>query len=117
MKKQKGGIFLRYEFSDETGNPEGGDVFEFSSPREFQSMLGQILKVAHADGVAVNLTIGEETPFFGYMKNGGLSREDISREMVSKEELMAGAGTKKKATKKAATKKVAKKSVAKKSKK
>lgn len=83
MKMIPGRIYLRYEFSDEMGHPEGGDIFQFSSPRELQKLMAQILKVAHADGVAVNFTIGEEMPFFGYMKNGGLSREDLSHEMVS----------------------------------
>jgi hypothetical protein len=87
MKKTKSPIFFRYEFSDETGSPEGGDVFQYESPAKVQSMVKQILKVAHSDQVTVNLTIGFEKPFFGFLKNSGLSRQDIEKEMVRLEAL------------------------------
>jgi hypothetical protein len=83
MKKTKSPIFFRYEFSDETGNPEGGDVFQYTTPAKVQSMVKEILKVAHSDQVSVNLTIGLEKPFFGFLKSSGLNRQDIEKEMVN----------------------------------
>lgn len=82
MKKAKSPIYFRYEFSDEAGLPEGGDIFKLSSMTQVQDMAEDILKVAHADGVTVNLTIGEEVPFFGFLKTVGMSRKEVEREIV-----------------------------------
>jgi hypothetical protein len=87
MKNTKSPIFFRYEFSDETGSPEGGDVFKYETQAKVQSMVKQIIKVAHSDQVTVNLTIGFEKPFFGFLKNSGLSRQDVEKEMVRLEAL------------------------------
>lgn len=82
MKKNKSSIFLRYEFSDESGLPEGGDIFRLSSMSKVQEMTAEIIKVANSDGVTVNLTIGGETPFYGFLKNVGVSRQDAEKELV-----------------------------------
>jgi hypothetical protein len=82
MKNTKSPIFFRYEFSDETGSPEGGDVFRYPTHAKVQAMVKEILKVAHSDQVTVNLTIGFEKPFFGFLKNSGLNRQDVEKEMV-----------------------------------
>jgi hypothetical protein len=82
MKKTKASVFVRYEFSDESGQPEGGDILELASMKKAQEMAHEILSVAHSDGVAVNLTIGENLPMFGYLKNKGMTRKDIDSEMV-----------------------------------
>jgi hypothetical protein len=81
-KIDKKTIFLRYEFSDEQGHPEGGDILEFSSIKKAQAMAEEILRVAHSDQVAVNLTIGRDKPFYGFLKTAGLSRKDLALEMV-----------------------------------
>ena len=83
MKKSKNPIYVRYEFSDENGNPEGGDVFEFSSMKGVLEMTTDILKVANSDGIAVNLSIGEEKPFFGFLKKVGMDRKAVEKEMVA----------------------------------
>jgi hypothetical protein len=85
MKKTKSPIFFRYEFSDEAGVPEGGDVFQYATHAKVQAMVAEILKVAHSDQVTVNLTIGFEKPFFGFLKHSGLSRQDVEKEMVRQE--------------------------------
>ena len=83
--KKAATVYLRYEFSNEAGKLEGGDIFEFASLSEVQEMTSQIFKVAQSDGVAVNVTIGTEKPFFGFLKNVGLARKDIQMEMVPAE--------------------------------
>jgi hypothetical protein len=82
MKKPSRSVYIRYEFSNEAGKPEGGDIFEFASLGEVQEMVSQILKVTQGDGVAVNITVGTEKPFFGMLKSGGLERADVALEMV-----------------------------------
>lgn len=103
MKKVKSPIYLRYEFSDEAGNPEGGDIFQFNSLPKVQEMLENVLKVAQSDNVTVNLTVGEETSFFGFLKKAGVSRKDAEREMVDAD-LAPMSSTKKPPKKKAAPK-------------
>lgn len=113
MKNSKKSVFLRYEFSDETGKPEGGDIFEFKSTSEVLEMAEKIVKVAQADQVAVNLTIGQEKTFFGFLQNVGISYEDAETEMVDRDVAPIGKtqGTKKKASgKKGSAKKSSKKS-------
>lgn len=85
MKKTNSPIYFRYEFSDETGTPEGGDIFKLSTMEEVQEMAEDILKVANSDNVTVNLTIGEEAPFFGFLKSVGMNREDAEKELVNLE--------------------------------
>ncbi len=85
MKKAKSPVYFRYEFSDERGHPEGGDIFEFPSFKNALEMADEILKVAQGDKVAVNLTVGTEKPFFGYLGNSGLSRKAAEKEMVKQE--------------------------------
>ena len=108
MKNTKSPIFFRYEFSDETGSPEGGDVFKYATHAKVQAMVKEILKVAHSDQVTVNLTIGFEKPFFGFLKNSGLNRQDVEKEMVRQATLASAIATAPKAKKtksKAKTKK------------
>ena len=83
MKKAQSTIYVRYEFSDEKGTPEGGDVFQFTTMNDVLKMTADILKVAHSDGVAVNLTIGEETSFFGFLNEVGMNRKAVEKEMVA----------------------------------
>ena len=85
MKKTKKDIYFRYEFSDETGRPEGGDIFRYSNMAKVQKMASEILKVAHSDGVAVSLVIGEEKTFFGLLKKSGMNRSAAEKEMVTEE--------------------------------
>lgn len=80
--KKKNSIYFRYEFSNEKGKPEGGDIFEFSSLKQVEEMITEVLKVAKLDGVAVNLTVGTEKPFVGFLKNAGMTRKDIDSERV-----------------------------------
>ncbi len=82
MKKNKSTIYFRYEFTDESGRPEGGDIFQFSTMNEVQEMAAEIVKVAQSDQVAVNLTIGEKTPFFGFLKKVGMNKKAVEMEMV-----------------------------------
>ena len=49
MKKSSAPIYIRYEFSNKSGTPEGGDVFQFSSMSEVYEMTADILKVAQSD--------------------------------------------------------------------
>ena len=102
MKKTKKDIYFRYEFSDETGRPEGGDIFRFPTIARAQKMAAEILKVANSDGVAVSLVIGEEKTFFGLLKKSGMSKKDAEREMVGEEVMPM---TKKKAPKKTKSRK------------
>jgi len=113
MKKIKNPIYFRYEFSDESGKPEGGDIFQFSTQAKVMAMIGKILKVAQSDNVAVNLTIGQEESFFGYLNEMGLSREDAETEMVDLT-IIPAAAKKSSVKKKAAKKKPAKKKASKK---
>ncbi|MEO5968995.1 MAG: hypothetical protein ABIQ95_03640 [Bdellovibrionia bacterium] len=92
MKKAKAPIYFRYEFSDEVGQPEGGDIFEFPSFKDALAMAADILKVAQGDKVAVNLTVGTEKPFFGYLGNSGLSRKAAEKEMVNQADIMPAKG-------------------------
>jgi len=112
VKKTKSSIYLRYEFSDEVGHPEGGDIFEFPSFKHALELADEILKVSHGDDVAVNVTIGTEKPFFGYLGNSGLSRKAAEKEMVKQLPTVAPTSTQGKAQ----TKTTAKKAPAKKSK-
>jgi hypothetical protein len=105
MKKTKSPIFFRYEFSDETGSPEGGDVFKYATAAKVQAMVKEILKVAHSDQVTVNLTIGFEKPFFGFLKNSGLNRQDVEKEMVRQQTLASAIATAPKTKSKTKTKK------------
>src|SRR4051794_24930458 len=79
MKKSKSSIYVRYEFSSESGNPEGGDILQMNSMADIQEMVAEILKVAHSDQVTVNLTIGQEAPFFGFLKKVGMSQKSIEK--------------------------------------
>ena len=105
MKKAKSPIYFRYEFSDEGGHPEGGDIFEYPSFKNALEMAAEILKVAQGDKVAVNLTVGTEKPFFGYLGNSGLSRKAAQKEMVNQGPESVPAKAKKAAKKKAPAKK------------
>ena len=103
MKKPKSPIYFRYEFSDEAGLPEGGDVFQFASMTDVEEMTQKILKVAKSDQVAVNLTIGHEGPFFGFLDKVGMSRKDVEEEMADL--ALAPVGSQKKSPKKKSAKK------------
>lgn len=111
MKTSKSSTFFRYEFSDESGRPEGGDIFQFATLAEVQAMTTEILKVAQSDKVAVNLTIGGEGPFFGFLKNVGMSRKDAEKELVDRDLAPVAAG-KAPGGKKSAAKKTTKKAAA-----
>ena len=82
MKTNKTPIYFRYEFSDEAGRPEGGDIFQFTSLRELLEMTAKVIQVAKGDKVAVNFTIGEQEPFFGFLNDAGLTHDDLEAEMV-----------------------------------
>jgi hypothetical protein len=116
MKNNKKSVYLRYEFSDEKGQLEGGDIFELDSLKEAQNMTAEILKVAHGDAVAVNVTIGLQAPFMGFLKNVGLTQKDIDAETVTADSVTLDEGkpSKKSAPKKKAAKKGAKKTASKK---
>ena len=103
VKTNKGPIYFRYEFSDEAGLPEGGDIFQFSSLAKLQEMIGEVLKVGQSDNVTVSLTVGKEATFFSFLKNTGVSREDAESEMAAPD--LVPLPTKKKATKKKKAKK------------
>jgi hypothetical protein len=102
MKKAKNSVYFRYEFSDEIGHPEGGDIFEFPTLKGALEMAAEILKVAQSDEVAVNLTIGTAKPFFGFLENSGISRKSAEKEMVNHESQAVAPKAKTKATKKKA---------------
>ena len=106
--KKKSSIYLRYEFSNESGKPEGGDIFEFVSLQDAREMTSQILEVAKGDDVAVNLTIGSKKAFFGLLGNLGLKKHDAEAELVTQKAISFGVP---KSTKKKTAKKSAKKSV------
>jgi hypothetical protein len=112
MKKTNKAICLRYEFTNEKGVREGGDIFEYSTLKQAESMIGEILKVTLSDGVAVNITVGETKPFVGFLKNVGLTQEQIDAEKVdlSKVEASEKSTSKKASQKKASKKKTSKKS-------
>jgi hypothetical protein len=82
MKKTKKAICLRYEFTNEKGVREGGDIFEYSSLKQAEAMIGEILKVTLSDDVAVNITLGATKPFVGFLKNVGLTQDQIDAEKV-----------------------------------
>lgn len=82
VQKTKNTTYFRYEFSDEKGRPEGGDIFEFSSLAKLQKMLGEVVAVAQNDGVTVSLTIGQADHFFSFLKNSGLSQKEVENELV-----------------------------------
>jgi len=103
MKAQKSSVYLRYEFSDESGKPEGGDVFKFDTLNEVQQMIKQAIAVAHSDDVTINITIGRETPFFGFLEEVGVSRKEIEDTLVDRK--LAPIGKSKKAAKKKPAKK------------
>jgi hypothetical protein len=106
MKKTRKSIYLRYEFTNEKGIREGGDIFEYNSLSEAEAMIGEILKVTLSDGVAVNITLGESKPFIGFLTNAGLTQEQIDAERV---ELETTAASKKSSQKKYSKKKTRKK--------
>jgi hypothetical protein len=106
MKKAKKSIYLRYEFTNEKGKMEGGDIFEYSTLNQAQSMINEILKVTLSDGVAVNITLGEEKPFMGFLTNVGLTQDQIEAEKVD----LKSVAESEKASKKKASKKSSKKS-------
>ncbi len=81
-KKVKSPVYFRYEFSDEAGRPEGGDIFQFSSTDKIQSMMEDVLQVAQSDGVTVAFTVGDEKSFFNFLKNTGISRKEAEKELV-----------------------------------
>ncbi len=83
MIKSKKSVFLRYEFSNEAGQLEGGDIFELPSIREANAMTVDILKVANQDGVAAHITVGYEAPFYGLLKNYGMTPAQIDAEKVT----------------------------------
>ena len=105
----KNPVYIRYEFSNKSGKPEGGDIFQFSSMSEIQEMEAEILQVTQSDQVAVNLTIGHEKPFFGFLKNVGMSRKDAEKEIVDPD--LAPVQSPKKQTKKKAKKPTASKTI------
>jgi hypothetical protein len=78
----KSPLYLRYEFSDETGELEGGDIFQFSSLLNLKKMMSEVLNVAQSDGVTVSFTIGQDDNFFHFLKNTGLSQKEVEQEMV-----------------------------------
>lgn len=100
MKKTKKSVYLRYEFSNESGGLEGGDIFEFPSNREALAMTSDILKVANQDGVAVHITVGPANPFHGLLKNYGMTAAQISAEKVAPPAAAAKNAKKKTAAKK-----------------
>lgn len=115
MKKTKKSVCLRYEFTNEKGIREGGDIFEYSTPKQAESMISEILKVTLSDGVAVNITFGETKPFVGFLKDIGLSQEQIDAEKVDLAAASASkAGTEKKTSKKKTAPKKTSKKVSKK---
>ena len=87
-KKSKNVTFLRYEFSNSSGKPEGGDIFQFSNSQDVREMVSQILEVAQGDEVAVNLTIGGKKAFFGFLANVGLDKKAAEAELVTPEPII-----------------------------
>lgn len=108
MKKAKNSIYLRYEFTNEKGKMEGGDIFEYSTLSQAQAMISEILKVTLSDGVAVNITLGQAKPFMGFLTNVGLTQEQIDAEKVDLKSLPPQKSAQK-SVKKTAKKKTAKK--------
>ena len=100
MTKTKKSVFLRYEFSNEVGQLEGGDIFEFPSNRDALAMTSDILKVANQDGVAVHITVGLEQPFHGLLGNYGMTTKQIAAERVAPPAKKAAPKKKKPAKKK-----------------
>lgn len=82
VKKVQTPTYFRYEFSDEAGCPEGGDIFQFSSTAQLQKMMKEVLSVAQHDEVTVSLTVGKGEHFFKFLKNTGLSQKEVEAEMV-----------------------------------
>lgn len=82
IQKNKSPIYFRYEFSDETGCPEGGDIFQFSSTTELQKFMSEVIDVAESDGVIVSFMVGQGDHFFKFLKNSGLTQKEIEAEMV-----------------------------------
>lgn len=106
MKKTKKSICLRYEFTNEKGVREGGDIFEYSTLKQAEAMISEILKVTLSDGVAVNITFGETKPFVGFLKDIGLTQAQVDAEKV---DLAATSAPKKKTAPKKTSKKASKK--------
>jgi hypothetical protein len=115
MIKTKKSVFLRYEFTNEAGQLEGGDIFELPSIREANAMSVDILKVANQDGVAAHITVGFEAPFYGLLRNYGMTDAQINAEKVTAP-APAAAPAKSKAKKVAPAKKTGKKTAKKKKK-
>jgi hypothetical protein len=109
MKKAKKSIYLRYEFTNEKGKMEGGDIFEYSTLNQAESMISEILKVTLSDGVAVNITLGEEKPFMGFLANVGLTQDQIEAEKVDLKSVAESEKASKKKTSKKSSKKSSKK--------
>ncbi len=107
VQKTKSPLYFRYEFSDEKGRLEGGDIFEFSTVAKLQKLMSAVLDVAESDAVTVNLTIGKDDTFFKFLKNVGLTQKEINAEMVDASMLPALEETKAPKTKKAAASKKA----------
>ncbi|MBC7386375.1 MAG: hypothetical protein H7301_09485 [Cryobacterium sp.] len=116
MKTTSNSVYLRYEFSNEKGKLEGGDIFQLASSKEAGKMAAEIFKVALGDGVAVNVTIGTEVPFMGFLKNVGLDKKHIESEMVTDDSEPVANAKKKPSAKKKAVKKSASKPAKKKKK-
>lgn len=88
VQKAQSPVYFRYEFSDESGRPEGGDIFPFSSMKELKKMLSDVVSVAQEDGVTVSVTIGQDDHFFNYLKNTGLSQKEVDAEMVDLSDIL-----------------------------
>ena len=78
----KNQLYFRYEFSDEAGRPEGGDIFRFASMANLKKMMTEVIAVAESDGVCVSFTIGKGEQFFKLLNNLGLSQKEVENEMV-----------------------------------
>lgn len=110
--KNKKAMYLRYEFSDEKGIPEGGDIFEFESRNDVQKMISEIIGVAMGDGVSVSIAVGEKATFWPFLEKMGISRKAAEQELVTAEvefvtapEKKTKAGAKKSKTSKKSSKK------------
>ncbi|MBC7692917.1 MAG: hypothetical protein H7222_14235 [Methylotenera sp.] len=110
-------MYLRYEFSDEKGTPEGGDIFEFESRNDVQKMISEIIGVAMADGVSVSIAVGEKSTFYPFLGHMGISQSAAEQEMVTAEVEVTPAPAQKKSKKSKTAPKAAKKAKSKKKKK
>ena len=106
MKNSKKPIYIRYEFSNEAGRPEGGDILTFNTLGAAQAFIAEAFEVSLGDDVTVNLTAGRDKSFFGFLKSAGIDRKSAEEEIVT---LVSEAPMKKKAPAKAKKKAVKKK--------